>query len=165
MHTHLSVRPGWSIMEQSSFIFPGSILLLLCFSSFSFTIYFFIIFCIFKITLAQYDRRRSAFPFVSWFLLLCVDSGVWIPGVWGSVLEHWSTGGLRMLSLLGVRNSGGQRLAFAENVETNNCFSWKKACKMRQMLFALGLGAIPIHVCGIWNPSSFDSHFPHSSHF
>lgn len=33
------------------------------------------------------------------------------------------------------------RQAFAENVETNNCFNWKKACKMRQTLFTLGLGA------------------------
>lgn len=70
-------------------------------------IYIFIIFCIFKITLAQYDRRRSAFPFVSWFLGFCGPRfRVLGSGVWSSCSFKCQQAGEKMLSLLGVQNSG-----------------------------------------------------------
>lgn len=66
---------------------------------------------------------------------ILLDSGVWSSR---DSSTGWCWGFCRCLGY-----EFRARQAFAENVETNNCFNWKKACKMRQMLFTLGLGASP----------------------
>lgn len=84
---------------------------------------------------------------------ILLDSGVWSSR---DSSTGWCWGFCRCLGY-----EFRARQAFAENVETNNCFNWKKACKMRQMLFTLGLGASPgPSTAGMPSSSTTDSAFP-----
>jgi len=94
-------------------------------------------------------------------------------GFWALFSGLWCLGFVEIRVLDAVAAWGTKfraRQAFAENVETNNCFNWKKACKMRQMLFTLGLGASiwvlgPFFTLQALLLRRFPHSFPHSSHF